>query len=102
MPSPLRGMRQTSPPWHVAMPSGGGIHSISATADSRACARPASFGSRRRTSGRTGSTKPDGLVADVDPALGQQIFDVSKRQRVSNVHHDDQTDDLWRAVEISE
>jgi hypothetical protein len=42
--------------------------------------------------------KPDGLVADVDPALGQQIFDVSKRQRVSNVHHDDQTDDLWRAL----
>jgi hypothetical protein len=24
--------------------------------------------------------EPDGLVADVDPALGQQIFDVSKRQ----------------------
>jgi uncharacterized protein with GYD domain len=23
-------------------------------------------------------------------------------QRVSNVHHHDQTDDLWRAVEISE
>src|ERR1700677_2816789 len=30
MPSPLRGMRQTSPPWHIAMPSGGGIHSINA------------------------------------------------------------------------
>ena len=24
--------------------------------------------------------KPDGLMADVDPALGQEIFDVSKRQ----------------------
>src|SRR3984885_12910157 len=46
--------------------------------------------------------EPDGLVADVDPALGQQILDVAQRQRVSNVHHHDQTDDLWRAVEISE
>jgi hypothetical protein len=41
-------------------------------------------------------------VADVDPALGQEIFDVSKRQRVSHIHHHDQTDDLRRAVEISE
>jgi hypothetical protein len=36
----------------------------------------------------------DGLVADVDPALGQQILDVAQRQRVSHVHHHDQTDDL--------
>src|SRR3984893_108733 len=35
-------------------------------------------------------------------SLGQEIFDVSKRQRVSHVHHHDQTDDLRRAVEISE
>ena len=46
--------------------------------------------------------KPDGLMADVDPALGQEILDVAQRQRVSHVHHHDQTDDLWRAVEISE
>src|ERR1700690_1399993 len=46
--------------------------------------------------------KPDGLVADVDPTLGQKILDVAQRQRVSDVHHHDQTDDLWRAVEISE
>src|SRR5579863_5825207 len=46
--------------------------------------------------------KPDGLVTDVDPALRQEIFDVAQRQRVSHVHHHDQTDDLWRAVEISE
>ena len=38
---------------------------------------------------------------DVDPALGQQILDVAQRQWVSHVHHHDQTDDLWRAVEIS-
>src|SRR5271170_5699881 len=46
--------------------------------------------------------EPNGLVADVDPALGQQILDVAKRKRVSHVHHHDQTYDLWRAVEISE
>src|SRR5580700_11402905 len=46
--------------------------------------------------------KPDGLVADVDPTPGQKILDVAQRQRVSDVHHHDQTDDLWRAVEISE
>src|SRR5215472_14550299 len=45
--------------------------------------------------------EPDGLVADVDPALGQQILDAAQRQRVSHVHHHDQTDDLW-PVEISE
>src|ERR1700729_176518 len=48
------------------------------------------------------STRTDGLVADVDPALGQQILDVARRQRESHIHHHDQTDDLWRAVEISE
>src|SRR5271157_2174692 len=41
--------------------------------------------------------KPDGLVADVDPALGQQILDVAQRQRISHVHHHDQTDDLRRS-----
>src|SRR5271169_6111319 len=46
--------------------------------------------------------KPDGLMADVDPALGQEILDVAQRQRVSHVHHHDQTDHFWRAVEISE
>src|ERR1700755_1801901 len=46
--------------------------------------------------------KTDCLVADVDPALGRQILDVAKRQRVSHVHHYDQTDDLRGAVEISE
>ena len=46
--------------------------------------------------------KPDRLMADVDPALGQEILDVAQRQRVFHVHHHDQTDYFWRAVEISE
>ena len=36
--------------------------------------------------------EPDGLVADVDPALGQEILDIAQRQRVLHVHHHDQTD----------
>ena len=58
------------------------------------------FGSRRRTLGQTVPPEPDRLVADVDPALGQQILDVAQRQRLSHVHHHDQTDDLRRAVEL--
>src|SRR5208337_110736 len=46
--------------------------------------------------------KPDRLMADVDPALGQEILDVAQRKRVLHVHHHDQTDHFWRAVEISE
>jgi hypothetical protein len=38
----------------------------------------------------------------MSPALDQQILDVVQRQRVSHVHHHNQTDDLWRAVQISE
>jgi hypothetical protein len=41
-------------------------------------------------------------VANVDPALGPEILDVAQGQRLSHVHHHDQTDDLWRAVKISE
>src|SRR5271156_6834183 len=46
--------------------------------------------------------EPDRLMADVDPAFGQQILDVAQREWISHVHHHDQTDDLRRAVEISE
>jgi hypothetical protein len=41
-------------------------------------------------------------MADVDPALGQEILGVAQRQWVSHVHHYDQMDRFWRAVEIPE
>jgi hypothetical protein len=44
----------------------------------------------------------DGLVAYVDATLRQEIHDIAQRQRVSHVHHHDRTDDLLRAVKISE
>jgi hypothetical protein len=36
--------------------------------------------------------KSDGLMADVDPALGQEILDVAQRQWVPDIHYYDQTD----------
>ena len=41
-------------------------------------------------------------MADVDPALGQEILDVAQRQRVLHVHQHRQTYYLGRAVEIAE
>ena len=40
--------------------------------------------------------KPHRLVADVDAALEQQVLDVAQRQRVADVHHHHQPDDLGR------
>lgn len=37
---------------------------------------------------------PDRLVADIDPALEQQVLDVSQRQRETHVHHHYQPDHL--------
>jgi hypothetical protein len=38
-------------------------------------------------------------MADVDPALRQEILDIAQRQRVSHIHHHHQANDFWRAVE---
>ena len=46
--------------------------------------------------------KPHGLVADVDPTLEKQVFDISQRQGKPHIHHHDQADDLGRRVEIAE
>src|SRR6202142_3650108 len=102
MPSPFGGMRQTSPPWHVAMPSGG----------ASTPSAPLRIGAHVRDSSladlggehwaKPVPPEPDGLLADIDAALGQQILDVAQRQGESHVHHHDQTDDLRRAIEITE
>ena len=42
------------------------------------------------------------LVANVDTALEQQIFDMSQRQRVADIIHHREADDLRRAAEIAE
>ena len=39
---------------------------------------------------------PHGLVAEVNPALEEQVLNVPQRQRKPNVHHDHQADHLGR------
>ena len=44
---------------------------------------------------------PHGLMADVDAALTQKIFDLSQREGVADIHHYREADDLRRTVEIT-
>ena len=46
--------------------------------------------------------EPNGFVADIDDRFEQKIFDLTERQRIADVHHHSQADDLGRTVEISE
>jgi hypothetical protein len=39
-------------------------------------------------------------VADIDAAFEQQIFNLPQRQRIANVHHHREADDLGGAVEV--
>jgi len=41
-------------------------------------------------------------MADVDATFEQDIFDLAERQRVTDVHHHRETDDLGRTVETAE
>jgi hypothetical protein len=45
--------------------------------------------------------EPDGLVADVNATLMEQVFDVPKRKREAHVKHHRQADDLRAGFEIS-
>ena len=45
---------------------------------------------------------PDGLVADVNAALMQQILDFSQRQWKTNIYHHRQADDLFARIELFE
>jgi hypothetical protein len=42
------------------------------------------------------------LVADIDTALEQQIFDLAQRQRVPDIHHHREADNFGRTIEITE
>ena len=46
--------------------------------------------------------EPYRLVADIDTALEQQVLDLAQRQRVPDIHHHRQADDLGRTIEIAE
>ena len=45
---------------------------------------------------------PYGLMADVDAALEQEIFDRSQRQGITDTQHHSAADDLGRAFEITD
>ena len=47
------------------------------------------------------SPVPHGLMADVDAALTQKIFDLSQRYGVADIHHYREADNLRRTVEIT-
>ena len=46
--------------------------------------------------------EPYRLVTDFNATLGENIFDLSQRQRIADVHHYREADHLRRAVEITE
>ena len=46
--------------------------------------------------------EPHRLVADIDPAVGQHILDVSERERVFDVHYHNEPDHFRRTVGIAE
>ena len=46
--------------------------------------------------------EPHRLVADIDPAFEQQIFNLPQRERIADVHHHREADHLGRAVEAAE
>jgi len=46
--------------------------------------------------------EPNRLVADIDAPLMEQIFDLSQRKRIADIHHHREADHLRRRVEITE
>ena len=45
--------------------------------------------------------EPNSILADINATLKQQIFDLSKRERITDVHHHREADHLGRAIEIT-
>jgi hypothetical protein len=41
-------------------------------------------------------------MRDIDAALTEQVLDIPERQRVADVHHHRQADDLRRGLEVAE
>ena len=46
--------------------------------------------------------KSNRLVADIDATLVQQILNISKRKRKTDIHHNRQADDFGRRLEVLE
>lgn len=46
--------------------------------------------------------EPDAFMADIDPTLMQEVFDIAQRQRASDIHHHAKLDNLGRGFEVPE
>ena len=46
--------------------------------------------------------EPHRLMRDIDAPLMQKVVDVPERERISDVHHSRQADDLGRGLEVAE
>lgn len=46
--------------------------------------------------------KPHAFMTDVDSTLMEEVFDIPKRERKTNVHHDRELDNLGRRFEVPE
>jgi len=62
------------------------------------------FSSNLRRKHRPKSVPPEAnsLVANIDTALVQQVFQISKRKWITHIHHHRQADDFGRRLEILE
>jgi hypothetical protein len=45
--------------------------------------------------------EPNGLVGNVDPTLVQQVLDVPERERIADIQHHRQADDLGARLEVA-
>jgi hypothetical protein len=62
---------------------------------------PTSADLRREDGAKPVSPEPHCLMRDIDPSLVQQVFDIPQRQRVSDIHHHREADDLRRGLEVA-
>jgi transposase InsO family protein len=60
---------------------------------------PADLGSKQRT--EPIPPEPHGFVADIDAALKQDVFDLAQRNRVTNVHHHRQLNDVTETLDLA-
>ena len=63
---------------------------------------PAPSDLSRKDRPEPGPPEPDRFMGDIDPPLVQQVLHIPQRQRISDVHHHGQADDLRSGFEVAE
>ncbi len=57
---------------------------------------------RGKDGAETVPPEPNRLMCDIDAPLVQQILDVPQRERIPDIHHHREADDLGRGLEVAE